>query len=196
MFRCKYCLKYRHEIDSEGACEKCQEKLIDRPIHLTIEQVSVTKSVPYFRGGQVLSRSKWMEIRRKLDAYYTGVSDDEIDEYNRDIKKARAAENSKNKAVGYIYLLSTNVGYYKIGRAMNLEERLTDHRRAYPVEITVEHSIRVSDVFTCELYLLKQFREKRLQGEWFSLTPDEVAWIKSLDKATLERLANSRLEVE
>jgi predicted GIY-YIG superfamily endonuclease len=191
MMRCKFCMKYRHEIDEHGACVPCKKKRAAPPVHLYVEQVDLNRSVAYHGGGYIFSRGSWMDIRKKLDAYYANTSDDEIDEFNQHLRALKSQSKQTKGLPGYIYLLSSSVGYYKIGRAKDVSARMGQHKRDYPVTLTVEHTIAVADMIRSETFLLRTFRDKKLQGEWFALGPDDVTWIKGLDSKALELLTGS-----
>lgn len=92
-------------------------------------------------------------------------------------KKAKAKRVSQH---GYVYLIQSSTGFYKIGRAKKLKERISTLGVKLPFEIEVAHSIECDDYEGMESYLHAEFASKRVNGEWFSLTADEVAWIKSI----------------
>lgn len=73
----------------------------------------------------------------------------------------------------YTYILKSQ-GYYKIGMAINLEKRLKSYSTHNPVWELV-----YSLPFNCEKYLHFHFDIKRFKHEWFSLSIDDLHWIKS-----------------
>lgn len=81
---------------------------------------------------------------------------------------------------GYIYLIETyqdDYGYvYKIGRTKNkVNDRLITLECGNPNEMRLicsyESSIRLS---TLEARIHKRYSSKRIKGEWFNLSKDEV----------------------
>jgi len=190
MLRCKMCVKARASLNEQGICHHCAQKLKGQATTVSFEPVTATKTIPYLTNGRILSKEAWLRIKRTIDAYYASVSVDEIDAYNDQVAQLRKAAGYKGRNPGYIYLMSSSVGSYKLGRATNVETRLKGHMRDYPVQIRVMHTIKVSDAVAAESVLLKAFKDKRLQGEWFELSDDDVRWVLSLTTESLERLVD------
>jgi hypothetical protein len=85
------------------------------------------------------------------------------------------------KAVpGYVYLLQSSTGYYKIGRTKDPQNRLATFSVKLPFEVEYEHIISSSNMNKLERKLHALFADKRVNGEWFDLSPDDVAYIKSM----------------
>ena len=82
-----------------------------------------------------------------------------------------------------------------LGRATDPQKRFTEHSRDWPIKLEMIHSISVNQVVSCETYLLRTFRNKKKQGEWFDLAAEDVAWIMSLDTESLENLVADALGV-
>jgi hypothetical protein len=91
---------------------------------------------------------------------------------------------AENKRAGYVYLLGSEDGYSKIGRAKNVSKRLEQIKLQMPFKLRLIHTIRVSDCVWAESYLHKKFRHARKNGKWFKLSDTDIRWIKSL--TTLE----------
>ena len=185
--RCKSCLKCYHAVNEHGICARCQEFIDRSKFPIVFQQSSANKMIPYKGNGRLLTRAEWTRFKRWIDNYYTGVSDEEIEAYNAQVAEQRASR-PQNAQAGYIYLLESSVGYYKIGKAADVEKRLGQHLRDYPVRLAVIHTIWVPDRHKTERYLLKLFADKRMQGEWFDLDADDVQWLKSLTSNNLMRL--------
>lgn len=81
---------------------------------------------------------------------------------------------------GYVYLLKSSTGHYKIGRAKNPEKRLATFTIKLPFEVDYECLIYSDDMWFLERELHIRFKEKRIQGEWFMLDDEDIAYIKSL----------------
>lgn len=81
---------------------------------------------------------------------------------------------------GYIYLLKSDHGY-KIGKTKRLPERMKhfDIKLPYPVELI--HTIATENMVQAETALHKRFVITRINGEWFDLQPDDIAYITSLE---------------
>lgn len=191
MMQCKVCFKFRYEINEYGECVKCTAVTDKRKdVILHVKRRGRTEMAPFLHNHKIMSKERWLSLRALIDKFYNNTSMEEIEDYNANVDSARSAalESSKPVDRGVIYLLQSNVGYYKIGKSMNLDRRVGQHLRNYPVSLDVIHVVPVLRMTRCELYLLSLFAEKKMQGEWFLLSDDDVAWICSLDTFALESL--------
>lgn len=71
-------------------------------------------------------------------------------------------------------------GLYKIGLSKDVRARIKTLGVALPFEIEPIHTIKTDDMVTLEKELHAQFNEKRVRGEWFALTPEDVEYVRSL----------------
>jgi hypothetical protein len=96
-------------------------------------------------------------------------------------KKARELEAMRaSTRHGYIYLLQSTVGYWKIGRSGVPVQRISKLGVVLPFEIDVEALVETGDMYALESDLHRKYKTKRINGEWFALEPDDIAYIKSL----------------
>lgn len=98
----------------------------------------------------------------------------------RQVAKEIRETQERQRIVGVVYLLRADNGYHKIGRTKNLKRRLTDIGIKVPVKIELIHKIESNDIVSAERFLHDRFGAKRVNGEWFSLTEDDVAWLKNV----------------
>lgn len=83
------------------------------------------------------------------------------------------------KKNGYIYLLKEFFsGTYKIGRTVDLDERIGKFEVNLPFEVELVMSIPCEDYFYAEIAFHKLFKVKRKKGEWFALTTEDINWLK------------------
>jgi hypothetical protein len=82
---------------------------------------------------------------------------------------------------GYVYLIQSVTGFYKIGKTKDVENRAKMFSVKLPFEIELDHVIRCSNRHVAERVLHDRFADKRINGEWFALAPQDVAWIKSIE---------------
>lgn len=87
-------------------------------------------------------------------------------------------ENDKQHKEGYVYLMAGN-GYCKIGKSKDVQARHRQLGIKMPFPIQVEHYIQCADMHSVEEYWHHLFREKRLEGEWFNLTEDDISLFRS-----------------
>lgn len=92
---------------------------------------------------------------------------------------------------GYIYLmrldesLDPGLCAYKIGKSRDAKIRHRQLSIVLPYPLTVLHIVRVQDMSWAESYLHSVFSRTRLNGEWFHLSSEDVAWICALTTADL-----------
>jgi hypothetical protein len=91
---------------------------------------------------------------------------------------------SKNPEKGYVYLIRSVTGHYKIGYSRNPDDRLRTFSVKLPFEVEFEHLIPSDDMRADERMLHEKFEDKHVNGEWFDLAPEDVAYIKSLGGAS------------
>lgn len=82
---------------------------------------------------------------------------------------------------GYVYLIQSPTGVYKIGRAKNPDNRMETFSVKLPFEVAYIHLIPCENYRHSERQLHIRYADKRINGEWFDLTPEDVAWIKSIE---------------
>jgi hypothetical protein len=81
---------------------------------------------------------------------------------------------------GYVYLLNSLIGYYKIGRSAVPVERVRKLDVVLPFELKVEALIETADMHRLEKELQTRFSEYRIRGEWFALDEQHVLFIKRM----------------
>lgn len=97
-----------------------------------------------------------------------------------DIQDNNKKYTPKKNKKGHIYLLKSAHGHYKIGRSINAENRASLLDIELPFAIELIHYFTVPDMAKAESELHTMFADKRLNGEWFNLTDEDVNYIKSL----------------
>jgi hypothetical protein len=65
--------------------------------------------------------------------------------------------------------------YYKIGKSVSAEKRAYEIQLQLPEELKLIHKIKTDDPSGIETYWHRRFADKRLRGEWFDLTRQDIA---------------------
>lgn len=77
-----------------------------------------------------------------------------------------------------IYLLRAGE-YFKIGWAKTLEKRIRDIQSCCPETLELIHAIPTEEPLATEAKWHHRFKDKRVRGEWFKLTPEDVTEFRS-----------------
>jgi hypothetical protein len=106
------------------------------------------------------------------------------------VAKERAekeARRSQKTTDGYVYLVKeVNGTHHKIGRTAQPDNRLKTFNVKLPYQVKYHHLIRTSDMYRLERELHTHFADKRVDGEWFTLTDDDIQYICSLQDVIYE----------
>lgn len=135
--------------------------------------------------------TKWLEKLKQANSeaeadrlsgrYEKEKAEKEMRKLEREEKRRAAAQlKAEKEKEGYVYLLHSENGFYKIGKAKVVRQRLKDWQRTYPLKITLVHSIACKDRGAVENTLHNMFKKKRAQLEWYKLDEDDVKHILSL----------------
>jgi hypothetical protein len=90
-------------------------------------------------------------------------------------------ENADRFARGSgVYIVYGGGTLFKIGRAVDVVERLKDHECGSPVDLCLLHVIRTNNLVWCERFLQGRFSIKHKKGEWYSLSHSDLEWLFSI----------------
>lgn len=89
------------------------------------------------------------------------------------VDRPECASSEPELEDGFVYLLKSGP-HYKIGKAMSVTQRKRQLDIQLPERAEIVHRIKTDDPFGIEGYWHRRFASKRLNGEWFSLAPDDV----------------------
>lgn len=96
---------------------------------------------------------------------------------------------------GYVYFITYEEGvcrqqnpFLKIGVAKIVSSRLSQLQTGSPIKLTLAGSIESEDPYSLEQYLLKQFSNERVCGEWIRANPTIINFIRTY-KLKVDRFA-------
>jgi hypothetical protein len=92
----------------------------------------------------------------------------------KDYQKALEHALQRKQIDGYVYVLKSVSGHYKIGRTKDPKDRLKTFSVKLPFEVEYELLIPSSNHKALEAELHQRFKEKHINGEWFSLAQDDI----------------------
>ena len=78
------------------------------------------------------------------------------------------------RVTGAVYLLRHG-RLYKIGCSRMVEQRVWELQQTLPGKSKLVHIIRTDDPHGIEAYWHRRFAQKRVHGEWFSLSAEDIA---------------------
>lgn len=87
-----------------------------------------------------------------------------------------------NPSKQYVYIIRDVelTGLYKIGKSKSLNSRLYDFGVKLPFEFHIVHLIPCDDVDWLECDLHQKYSHKRLRGEWFNLSDEDIQALRLL----------------
>lgn len=113
---------------------------------------------------------------KKLERYAAAVEGFESPDY-MEVEDVQAVKDCV-----YIIRDVDVSGFYKIGVASDLKRRLAQ-LTICPFRIKIVHVIPTENAYSLEYQLHAQFADKRVRGEWFNLTTEDIAWLTAIGKA-------------
>lgn len=81
--------------------------------------------------------------------------------------------------IGYVYVLKSDSGHYKIGKTINPNNRLATFEVELPIEVHYLVLIKTYNYHRLETLFHHQYRHKRIYGEWFDLTRNDLLFLES-----------------
>ena len=92
-------------------------------------------------------------------------------------KESSESISGANEEIGHVYLLKHDK-VYKIGKSIDASRRYKDIKIQMPHKTEEIHIIKTDDPSGIEAYWHNRFKDKRLEGEWFKLSADDVKAFK------------------
>lgn len=117
------------------------------------------------------------------------LKDERINELLNPHKEEFIIDKPIKKSPGYVYFVKCN-DVVKIGRTKNLKERMEVYSVKSPFETEILHQVETDNCVRLERHFHAIFMDKRTDGEWFRLTKQDIADIKSdkyLKESTIKK---------
>lgn len=139
-----------------------------------------TRSIEYEEANAAywrMVKAQYDAAIDNIDAQYDAVVNGPPPTLTRTIP---LVDKRKTKhGAGWVYLIKGD-GAYKIGIARDPVARMADLQTSTHVKLELVHKIQVPDMRAKEYELHLKYADKRAHGEWFKLTPEDVADICAL----------------
>ena len=133
-------------------------------------------------------KDKWGVSSKTVDNYIGSASSSIIQDYHKlrsealskpiAINAKHYIHKKKQRKSNCVYLIGAPNGLVKIGIANDVQARFRDINNMSPIELHIIHSFSSDDSPEIEKELHGHFGGKRVKGEWFNLTQDDIIWIK------------------
>jgi len=157
---------------AEDELDPFEYRLLARFIRLESEGISK------WQGFRQLAIDTKMSVNKTRDAYKSLVDKGFVEQYVKDIGQQQL---NRVKRPGYVYLIQSPTNAYKIGRTINPADRIHTFSVKLPFEVEYLAVIPTDDMHQLETNLHARFADQRIDGEWFDLSDEDVAYIKSLE---------------
>jgi len=88
---------------------------------------------------------------------------------------------------GYVYFIESEFGW-KIGKTRDIRKRKKIFEIKLPFQFSLRYYVKTTGISSLENQLHEYFKEKRINGEWFLITSDEIKeWIDKFTTLKLHR---------
>lgn len=138
--------------------------ITDKDVADALTMMSNNGIIKFFeRGG-----SRWLQWAPQQYTYDVGYGPHTVHTTQR---------KGVHSKPGYIYIIHCD-GYYKIGRASKIDKRVYAFNTQYPHPLEVILTKHVEDMIATERMFHRLYEDKRVRGEWFKLSLEDVTAIK------------------
>lgn len=163
--------------DKENSIETVIAKHVERGVNQGVANAiqKQTETLAETRKAKTEVRREMEALQRQLDK----LNALEEKQAERERQKQERAQN--RSTAGYVYFIQMTAGerLTRIGRSATPDVRLK-YIPKLPFETTLEHLIQTDDMVQLERHFHDYYADKRVRGDWFQLSPDDIAYIKGL----------------
>lgn len=128
---------------------------------------------------QYLTDDYWKNWADREIARRCGVSNVFVGNIRRELSRGVVTQ-TKQLHPGYVYLIQSPTSAYKIGKTVNPDNRIKTFKTKLPFEVEYVCLIQTDDMNALERNLHGLFADKRINGEWFALSAEDVEYIKRM----------------
>ncbi len=96
------------------------------------------------------------------------------------IEYATVRPRFSSSTAGFVYVLKSPTGAYKVGRTVNPDDRLRTFNVKLPFPVEYDCLIKTDDMYKLEGKLHYKFAGQRIDGEWFNLTARDLEFLRRL----------------
>lgn len=194
---------FRQELHDKRTEFRSSQEYAETQMRDLIVQLQALKQTMEFLESEINDRERTRNFYRDSGMDVLNLLNPKVPFYFVSQEEARAINSAHQQAAkqpvkslppaqtpvkrkGFVYLIGSEQGHFKIGRTKDVPSRFNTLSIQLPFKIELLHSIEVEDCIRAEAFLHEKFSDKRLNGEWFSLEEIDIEWIKA--QAILEGL--------
>ena len=142
--------------------------------------------IAFDRYGHIFPESQFEPLIVAMQRFYSSVDAEYISqqhqEQEREAEKLYWQKQSKGVGKpGWIYLIRSEHGHYKIGKSSQGTRRAHNFTIQLPFSVEVIHQFSTPDCDALEKTLHLRYAKKRINGEWFNLDIADVAEIGKME---------------
>lgn len=165
---------------ADDAYMHCRTRKTEAEVQGIFESISDDDLSRLAQDCEITRNQSYIEITADMRLFMYAIQYEVECRQTRAIQKAAKEKSRATKKSGYVYLLESATGHYKIGRTIDPDNRIRTFGVKLPFEVEYACIIGTSDMYGLEMRLHNLYAQKRVNGEWFDLEIDDVAYIKSL----------------
>lgn len=89
---------------------------------------------------------------------------------------------------GYVYVIKTSTGLYRLGRSKNPDARIDPFIRIAPNKVKCEAKIKTSDMRELEARYRCHYASCHVRGKWFALSDQDIADLQEVARMSEQKV--------